>query len=71
MFAAMQKAGFKKENLFDAGTEADIEPGRFQPWSTIVARHRHETKDLGKIGRQLSTLGGYKGERWWMFGAVK
>jgi ubiquinone/menaquinone biosynthesis C-methylase UbiE len=71
VFAAMQKAGFKKENLFDAGTEADIEPGRFQPWSTIVARHRHETKDLGKIGRQLSTLGGYKGERWWMFGAVK
>ena len=71
MFQAMEDAGFDKENLFDAGTEADIEPGRFQPWSTIVTRHRHETKDLGDTGRKLSTLGGYKGERWWLFGATR
>lgn len=70
MFAAMERAGFDKDKLFDAGTEADIEPGRFQPWSTIVTRHRHETKDLGTTGRKLSALGGYKGERWWLFGAV-
>lgn len=70
MFAEMERAGFDKEKLFDAGTEADIEPGRFQPWSTIVTRHRHETKDLGATGRKLSALGGYKGERWWLFGAV-
>ena len=36
-----------------------------------VTRHRHETKDLGETGRKLSELGGYKGERWWMFGAWK
>jgi 2-polyprenyl-3-methyl-5-hydroxy-6-metoxy-1,4-benzoquinol methylase len=71
MFAAMETAGFDPENLFDAGTEADIEPGRFQPWSTIVTRHRHETKDLSEAGRTLSALGGYKGERWWLFGATK
>jgi ubiquinone/menaquinone biosynthesis C-methylase UbiE len=71
MFQAMENAGFKKEKLFDAGTEADIEPGRFQPWSTIVTRHRHETKDLTDTGRKLSALGGYKGERWWLFGAIK
>ncbi|NKB45154.1 MAG: methyltransferase domain-containing protein [Alphaproteobacteria bacterium] len=71
MFKAMEDAGFKKDDLFDAGTEADIEPGRFQPWSTIVTRHRHETKDLGDTGRELSALGGYKGERWWLFGAVR
>lgn len=74
MFQAMADAGFDKDTLFDAGTEADIEPGRFQPWSTIVTRHRHETKDLGEAsagGRKLSALGGYKGERWWLFGAVK
>jgi trans-aconitate methyltransferase len=71
MVQAMADAGFAQDNLFDAGTEADIEPGRFQPWSTIVTRHRHETKDLGDTGRKLSVLGGYKGERWWMFGARK
>lgn len=71
MFQAMEDAGFDKDKLFDAGTEADIEPGRFQPWSTIVTRHRHETKDLGETGRKLSALGGYKGERWWLFGAVR
>lgn len=70
MFAEMERAGFEKEKLFDLGTEADIEPGRFQPWSTIITRHRHETKDLNTTGRQLSALGGYKGERWWVFGAV-
>lgn len=71
MIAAMQDAGFDRDKLFDAGTEADIEPGRFQPWSTIATRHRHETKDLGATGRKLSELGGYHGERWWMFGAWK
>lgn len=71
MVQAMAGAGFDKDKMFDAGTEADIEPGRFQPWSTVVTRHRHETKDLGDTGRKLSTLGGYKGERWWLFGAWK
>ena len=71
MVQEMENAGFARDNLFDAGTEADIEPGRFQPWSTIVTRHRHETKNLGATGRKLSTLGGYRGERWWMFGAWK
>lgn len=70
LFAEMERAGFDQDKLFDAGTEADIEPGRFQPWSTIVTRHRHETTDLGATGRKLSALGGYKGERWWLFGAV-
>ena len=74
MVQAMADAGFTQDKLFDAGTEADIEPGRFQPWSTIVTRHRHETKDLKHqvgTGRKLSELGGYRGERWWLFGAWK
>ncbi len=71
MVQAMADAGFDRDTMFDAGIEADIEPGRFQPWSTIVTRHRHETKNLGETGRKLSALGGYKGERWWLFGAGK
>jgi len=71
MVQAMEDAGFARDKLFDAGTEADIEPGRFQPWSTIVTRHRHETKALVDTGRKLSELGGYRGERWWLFGAWK
>jgi len=71
MIEAMYEAGFDRKKMFDAGVEADIEPGQFQPWSTIVTRHRHETKELGKVGRKLSKLGGYKGERWWLFGAHK
>lgn len=71
MAQAMADAGFERDTMFDAGIEADIEPGRFQPWSTIVTRHRHETKDLGDTGRKMSPLGGYNGERWWLFGAWK
>ena len=71
MVQAMADAGFAQNKLFDAGTEADIEPGRFQPWSTVVTRHHHETKGLGDAGRKLSALGEYKGERWWLFGAWK
>ncbi len=67
MFAEMERAGFARAQLFDAGTEADIEPGRFQPWSTIVTRHRHETQHLNTVERAT----GYKGERWWLFGAWK
>jgi len=67
MFAEMERAGFARDALFDAGTEADIEPGRFQPWSTIVTRHSHETQHLDTVERTT----GYKGERWWLFGGWK
>jgi SAM-dependent methyltransferase len=67
MFAEMERAGCARDRQFDAGTEADIEPGRFQPWSTIVTRHRHETQHLNAVARAT----GYKGERWWLFGGWK
>ena len=66
VFDVMEQAGFKKEKLFDGGTEADIEQGQFQPWSSTLSRHKPELKDGGDIKHNA-----YKGERWYLFGAWK
>lgn len=66
VFALMEKAGFEKSNLFDGGTEADIEQGQFQPWSSTLSRHKPELKEGNDIKHNQ-----YKGERWYLFGARK
>ena len=66
VFDVMTKAGFPTDKMFDGGTEADIEQGQFQPWSSTLSRHKAELKDSGSI-----THGAYKGERWYLFGGWK
>jgi SAM-dependent methyltransferase len=67
VMAVMAEAGFDRDKLFEAGTSADIEPGFWQPWSGTLARHDPEKKDQAPP----ATNRGYKGERWYMFGAWK
>lgn len=64
VFEIMAKAGFATDKMFDGGTEADIERGQFQPWSSTVSRHKAELKDKGDAKHNA-----YKGERWYLFGA--
>lgn len=64
VFELMKNAGFEETKLFDGGTEADIEQGQFQPWSSTLSRHKPELKDGGDIEHNA-----YKGERWYLFGA--
>ncbi|MGY8963772.1 MAG: class I SAM-dependent methyltransferase [Rhodospirillales bacterium] len=66
VFDVMAKAGFNSSKMFDGGTEADIEQGQFQPWSSIISRHKAELKDDGG-----SKHNAYKGERWYLFGGWK
>lgn len=82
VFDVMAKAGFSKEHMFEGGTEADIEQGQFQPWSSTMSRHSAElhkgprangngdpadvSKDCGD-GKDSK----YKGERWYLFGGWK
>ena len=61
--ALLADAGFDADRIFDAGTEADIEPGKYQSWARIAHRHQHETKTAAPTGRS------YKGERWYVCGA--
>ena len=64
VFDLMKTAGFKKEKMFDGGTEADIEQGQFQNWASTVARHKSENINDSKSNA-------YKGERWYLFGSWK
>jgi SAM-dependent methyltransferase len=65
MIEVMAAAGFDRTKIFDGGTEADIEPGKYQSWARIAHRHQHETKTASVGARN------YKGERWYVFGAWK
>jgi ubiquinone/menaquinone biosynthesis C-methylase UbiE len=64
---AMADAGFSRDKLFEAGTSAEIEPGFYQPWSGSLARHDPEKTNAAPP----PTNRGYKGERWYLFGAWK
>ena len=64
VFELMKNAGFEAGKLFDGGTEADIERGQFQPWSSTLSRHKPELRESGDIEHKA-----YKGERWYLFGA--
>lgn len=66
VFEVMAEAGFNADKMFDGGTEADIEQGQFQPWSSTVSRHKAEAKDSGGTKHNA-----YKGERWYLFGGWK
>lgn len=66
VFEIMIKAGFDQAKMFDGGTEADIEPGQFQPWSSTLSRHKPELRDGENIKHNA-----YKGERWYLFGGWK
>lgn len=66
VFDIMADAGFASDKMFDGGTEADIEQGQFQPWSTTISRHKAEENDKGS-----PTHNAYKGERWYLFGGWK
>lgn len=66
VFEIMARAGFTSEKMFDGGTEADIEQGQFQPWSSTVSRHKAEENDKGSPAHNA-----YKGERWYLFGGWK
>ncbi len=66
VFEIMQDAGFDRGKMFDGGTEADIEQGQFQPWSSTLSRHKPELKDGGDAKHNA-----YKGERWYLFGGWK
>lgn len=66
VFEIMADAGFAAAKMFDGGTEADIEQGQFQPWSSTISRHKAEENDKGS-----PTHNAYKGERWYLFGGWK
>ena len=66
VFEIMENAGFEREKMFDGGTEADIEQGQFQPWSSTLSRHKPELKEGGDVKHNA-----YKGERWYLFGGTK
>ena len=66
VFDIMAGAGFDRDTLFEGGTEADIEQGQFQPWSSTLSRHKPELKDGGDAKHNA-----YKGERWYLFGGWK
>jgi len=66
VFEVMKAAGFQSDKMFDGGTEADIERGQFQSWSSTVSRHKAEAKDSGDAKDNS-----YKGERWYLFGGWK
>jgi ubiquinone/menaquinone biosynthesis C-methylase UbiE len=66
VFAVMTAAGFAREKQFEASAEADIEPGRYQPWASTLSRHKPE---LNKGG--AANNGARKGEHWYLFGATK
>jgi ubiquinone/menaquinone biosynthesis C-methylase UbiE len=66
VFALMTQAGFARDKQFEASAEADIEPGRYQPWASTLSRHKPE---LNKAG--AANDGARKGEHWYLFGATK
>lgn len=66
VFELVKNAGFDPSKLFDGGTEADIEQGQFQPWSSTLSRHKPELKDGGDVKHNQ-----YKGERWYLYGGWK
>ncbi|MDX2144010.1 MAG: methyltransferase domain-containing protein [Rhodospirillaceae bacterium] len=66
VFALMTAAGFARDKQFETFTEADIEPGRYQPWASTLSRHKPE---LNKTG--AANDGARKGEHWYLFGATK
>jgi len=65
-FALMSEAGFAPEAQFEARTHADIEPGRYQPWASMLSRHSPELNAPPE-----SAAGKRQGERWYLFGARK
>ena len=64
MLSELRAAGFAAGNIFDGGTEADIEPGKYQSWSRLTERHKHEVAGA-------DAARDYNGERWYVFGAWK
>lgn len=66
VFELMTTAGFVRNAQFEARSEADIEPGRYQPWASTLSRHKPELNKAGDAND-----GARKGEHWYLFGATK
>jgi ubiquinone/menaquinone biosynthesis C-methylase UbiE len=69
VFELMEQAGFAREKLFDGTTEADIEPGMYQPWASTLSRHKPELKSGSDAHAAKHHKN--KGEFWYLFGAWK